>query len=81
MEMRKPAAGVIVHCGKMQKGTLKVGQKVSAQVDASRRQDIRRNHTATHLLHAELHKVVGKHALQAGSMVSPDRLTIRLQPS
>jgi alanyl-tRNA synthetase len=73
-EMRKPAAGVIVHVGKMLKGTLIVGQKVTAQVDVARRQDIRRNHTATHLLHAELHKVIGKHALQAGSMVSPDRL-------
>ena len=70
----KTGSGVIVHVGKMLKGTLKVGQKVIAQVDAARRQDIRRNHTATHLLHAELHKVIGKHALQAGSMVSPDRL-------
>lgn len=74
LEMRKPAAGVVVHCGKVLKGGIKVGQKVIAQVDIARRQDIRRNHTATHLLHAELHKVVGKHALQAGSMVSPDRL-------
>ncbi len=73
-ETRKPAAGVIVHVGKMIKGTLIIGQKVTAEVDAARRQDIRRNHTATHLLHAELHKVIGKHALQAGSMVSPDRL-------
>jgi alanyl-tRNA synthetase len=73
-EMRKPAAGVIVHVGKMLKGTLIIGQKVDAHVDVARRQDIRRNHTATHLLHAELHKVIGKHALQAGSMVSPDRL-------
>lgn len=73
-DMRKPAAGVIVHCGKVTSGTLKVGQKVMARVDVERRMDIRRNHTATHLLHAELHKVVGKHALQAGSLVSPDRL-------
>ncbi len=73
-EMRKPAPGVIVHVGIVTKGTLKLGQTVTAVVDANRRQDIRRNHTATHLLHAELHKVIGKHALQAGSMVSPDRL-------
>ena len=71
---RKPAAGVIVHAGAVEHGSLAVGQKVLAEVNAVRRQDIRRNHTATHLLHAELHKVVGKHALQAGSMVSPDRL-------
>ena len=74
VDVRKPAAGVIIHYGKVIKGTLKVGQLVEAHVDILRRQDIRRNHTATHLLHAELHKVIGKHALQAGSMVGPDRL-------
>jgi alanyl-tRNA synthetase len=74
IEMRKPAPGVIVHVGLVTKGTFKLGQTVTAVVDENRRQDIRRNHTATHLLHAELHKVIGKHALQAGSMVSPDRL-------
>jgi len=47
---------------------------VIASVDAQRRRDIMRNHTATHLLHAELHAVVGEHALQAGSLVAPDRL-------
>jgi alanyl-tRNA synthetase len=74
VDVRKPAAGIIIHIGKVRQGKLKVGDKTTAQVDFERRQDIRRNHTATHLLHAELHKVVGKHALQAGSMVSPERL-------
>lgn len=74
VDVRKPAAGIIIHIGKVTQGKLKVGDKTTAQVDFERRQDIRRNHTATHLLHAELHKVVGKHALQAGSMVSPERL-------
>ena len=73
-DMRKPAAGLILHMGKVTKGEPKVGDKAIASVDAQRRRDIMRNHTATHLLHAELHRVLGEHALQAGSLVSPDRL-------
>ncbi len=72
--MRKPAAGVIVHGGTQQKGTLRVGETVIAHVDEMRRQDIRRNHTATHLLHAWLHKILGGHAVQAGSLVAPEKL-------
>jgi alanyl-tRNA synthetase len=73
-EMRKPAAGIISHVGMMESGILKVGEEVLARVDIERRQDIRRNHTATHLLHAWLHKILGPHAVQAGSLVAPDRL-------
>ncbi|MCW5874299.1 MAG: alanine--tRNA ligase [Anaerolineales bacterium] len=73
-DMQQPAAGAIVHIGEVVSGTPKVGDKVIARVDARRRQDIMRNHTATHLLHAALHQVVGEHARQAGSLVAPDRL-------
>ena len=70
----QPAAGVIVHFGQVLKGEPKVGDDALASVDGDRRQDIMRNHTATHLLHSELHRVLGEHARQAGSLVAPDRL-------
>ncbi|HEX7975618.1 MAG TPA: DHHA1 domain-containing protein, partial [Anaerolineales bacterium] len=73
-DMRKPAAGIIVHVGEVARGNPKTGQEAIARVDMQRRRDIMRNHTATHLLHAELHEVLGEHARQAGSLVAPDRL-------
>ncbi len=73
-ETRRPAAGVVAHVGTVVKGTPRVGDMAIAAVDAQRRRDIMRNHTATHLLHAELQAVLGEHARQAGSLVAPDRL-------
>ena len=73
-DTRKPAAGVIVHIGKVKSGKPQVGESMVAEVDIERRWDIMRNHTATHLLHAKLHKVLGDHARQAGSLVAADRL-------
>ncbi len=73
-DMRKPAAGVITHVGEVIFGTPRRGDLAHAEVDMDRRHDIMRNHTATHLLHAALHQVLGSQALQAGSLVAPDRL-------
>jgi alanyl-tRNA synthetase len=73
-ELRKPAPGLIVHVGEVVSGRPKVGDQAVAEVDAVRRHDIMRNHTATHLMHAALHKVLGEGARQAGSLVAPERL-------
>lgn len=73
-DVRRPAAGIIIHIGEVVKGTVTLGDPCTLKVDRQRRMDIMRNHTATHLLHAQLHAVLGTHARQAGSLVAPDRL-------
>ena len=73
-DVQRPLAGAILHSVDVQEGDLHIGQTVSLQVDESRRRSVRRNHTATHLLHAALRRQLGEHVHQAGSLVDDDRL-------
>src|SRR6056297_2448124 len=73
-DTQKKVGNLFVHFGTMQQGSLATLEPVSLQVDAARRDSIRRNHSATHLLHAALRRTLGEHVAQKGSLVAPERL-------
>jgi alanyl-tRNA synthetase len=73
-DTQKHAGDLFVHLGTVEEGTLKVDAALDLEVDHARRGSIRKNHSATHLLHEALRQVLGDHVAQKGSLVAPDRL-------
>ena len=73
-DVQKQLGDLFVHYGKVIKGSINVNDNVEMKIDVNRRNDVRAYHSATHLLHESLRRVLGTHVTQKGSLVEPDRL-------
>ena len=73
-DVQKKLGDLFVHYGKVKSSSIKLNQNVEMKIDVSRRDNIRAYHSATHLLHESLRRVLGSHVTQKGSLVEPDRL-------
>jgi len=73
-DVQKQLGDLFVHYGKVIKGSINVNDNVEMKIDVNRRNDVRAYHSATHLLHESLRRVLGSHVTQKGSLVEPDRL-------
>ncbi|MEE9123533.1 MAG: alanine--tRNA ligase, partial [candidate division NC10 bacterium] len=74
VDVQRPLPGLTVHRVRVARGTIRKGDRLRAAIDTERRALIVKNHTATHLVHEALHRVLGDHVRQEGSLVAPDRL-------
>ena len=73
-DTQKKLGDLFVHTGKIESGSIKIGQSVNLEINIKNRNNSKANHSATHLLHESLRRTLGKHVTQKGSLVSPERL-------